>query len=137
MPATGMGDRCHTHRSVRFIGFRTEILRRKPFDGKYRQPFTFLGLFRTSPMLRQLTLFNHAAVLTEGRDGAPPEEVGPGGETGPAGCGGWLGQLAGTAGGDTWLGQMVGPGNPRQPAEMVHGGPVRPWVHTAPGARMT
>ena len=41
--------------------------RRRPFDGKYRNPFTFLSLFNTTPMLTKMTVFNTFQVLTEGK----------------------------------------------------------------------
>ena len=40
---------------------------RKPFVGKYVSPFSFLRLFRTTPMLTQLTLFNVFLLVTEGK----------------------------------------------------------------------
>ena len=42
--------------------------RRKPLDGKYRQPFTFFDLFRTTPILTKMTCFNVLEIFTEGKN---------------------------------------------------------------------
>ena len=43
------------------------VPRRKPFDGKFVNPFTFVKLFTTSPMITKMTLFNMFQMLSEGK----------------------------------------------------------------------